>query len=411
MSNPVAYIRRSVARRGDPGDVSREFQTEKVRALANGDGTRLEVLDGDWGRSAAGEKTDKRLAFLGLLASVERGEVSTLYAYSTDRLARSVRWSAQLLDACEAAGTTIVTSEGRFAPGDDLARQMFHFQAMQNEGALRAMTQKAKASVESRERRGDKIGQRRYGEVRTLRDGRTVGEDENVDLVLATFREAGSYFAAARLLNDRSVPARSGGAWYPRTVQRIVNANDAGTVPLGQRRGVRAIGSRLFSNLLVCHCGALMGQTTSHWANKYRCPRGVADPSHPRPYVVSEARIIGAIQDEAAHLRIPYDEVALGDQDDRKRQALQAEKARLTLDWVRSGLGEDTVQSELARIDKELAALEVAQRVRSIPSSIDWSKPEPVVNAALRLLWERVELGPDLMPKDFEWRVPEWRAD
>jgi hypothetical protein len=28
----------------------------------------------------------------------------------------------------------------------------------------------------------------------------------------------------------------------------------------------------------------------------------------------------------------------------------------------------------------------------------------------LRALWERVELGPDLMPKRFVWRVPEWRS-
>src|SRR5829696_1966939 len=94
---PVAYIRRSVARTGDPGDVSRDFQTDKVRSLAAADGLGLRIIDGDWGRSASTDKTDKRLAFLELLAAVERGEVSTIYAYSTDRLARSVQWAARLL--------------------------------------------------------------------------------------------------------------------------------------------------------------------------------------------------------------------------------------------------------------------------------------------------------------------------
>lgn len=49
---PVAYIRRSVSRAGDRGDVSRDYQTDAVRALANGDGPRLRIIDSDWGRSA-----------------------------------------------------------------------------------------------------------------------------------------------------------------------------------------------------------------------------------------------------------------------------------------------------------------------------------------------------------------------
>ena len=34
-AQPVAYIRRSVASKSDPGDISREFQTDAVRKLAD----------------------------------------------------------------------------------------------------------------------------------------------------------------------------------------------------------------------------------------------------------------------------------------------------------------------------------------------------------------------------------------
>ena len=59
--------------------------------------------------------------FGGLLAvsrvelAVERGEVSALYAYSTDRLARSVEWSARLLNACRRAGG--IAPSARHGPG------------------------------------------------------------------------------------------------------------------------------------------------------------------------------------------------------------------------------------------------------------------------------------------------------
>src|SRR3954463_16212054 len=94
-ARPIAYVRRSSRSRNDPGDLSREFQVAEVRRLAGADADRLVVRDHDWGRSASTDKTERRLAFLGILEEVERGEVSALYAYATDRLARSVEWSAR----------------------------------------------------------------------------------------------------------------------------------------------------------------------------------------------------------------------------------------------------------------------------------------------------------------------------
>src|SRR5690349_21098602 len=117
-SRPVAYIRRSSRSRNDPGDVSREFQTREVQRLAGPDAARLEVVDADWGRSGSTDKTVRRLAFLTILDEIEQGRISTLYAFATDRLARSVEWSARLLNACRRAGVPIVTSEGRFEPDD-----------------------------------------------------------------------------------------------------------------------------------------------------------------------------------------------------------------------------------------------------------------------------------------------------
>ena len=245
MATPTAYIRRSVASASDPGDSSREFQSEKVRALAGAEGAALRIIDCDWGKSAGRDKTEERPGFIELLAAIGRGEVSTLYAYSADRLARSVRWSAQLLDTCERAGTVIVTGEGRFDPTADraayaMARQMFHFRAMQNEGVLDQMTDKNQAAADAQKAHAvacTLLGRPHVGRCTPLcvghctqaheRGRKSFGEDpdrhgEDVNVILHAYKEAKSGLGAAKLLNSQGVPTRLGKAWDPATVLRIV---------------------------------------------------------------------------------------------------------------------------------------------------------------------------------------------
>jgi DNA invertase Pin-like site-specific DNA recombinase len=413
-ARPAAYIRRSVARRGDPGDVSREFQTDKVRALAGDDGATLRIIDGDWGRSASTDKTNLRTAFLALMDDIEAGSVSHLYAYSPDRLARSVEWTARLVNACRRAGVPITTTAGTVAPDDPAARAMFHMLAVMNENALDEMERKAKASASTRKDRGELTGGRAYGEVRTLRNGEIRGAGEDAALVLATFHEAGSYFAAARLLNDRKVPARSGGKWYARTVQRIVNRQDPTTVRPGHRRGVRAgPASHRLAGLLRCHCGANMGQTVSgEGTPRYRCAVGAADPSHSRPYIVSERRLLPWVMDEAARFRAPADAAYLADRDDDRLAAIAEERRKLALAFARGGLDDETYQAEDDRLVAEAADIEARGGLRDIPQAIDWDEWSPsAINGALRGLWSVVKLGPDLRPVEATWLVPEWRAD
>lgn len=421
-AHPVAYIRRSVARRNDPGDVSRQFQTGKVRELANGDGSNLVIIDQDWGRSAAGDKTDKRLAFLALLASVERGEVSTVYAYSADRLARSVRWSAQLLDACEAAGTTIVTGEGRFSPGDDAARQLFHFQAMQNEGTLRQMTRKANSTIDARRNRGDAFGHAPYGYQKGRdAEGRVthvLNPEQPLQPVLDAFREAGSFAGAARLLNERNVPSPRGARWAGNVVNRIIRREAPDLAPRGRvSERVAARGSHTFSRLLRCHCGRILTPRVTRTTTKYgsygpyigyQCHDGRYDPAHPRPYMVREGAILEWAKAEAARLRTP-DAVEIAEQDTGRRAALEAQRERLGWAVTDGLLTREQAQQRAAVLDEQLDALDGRAEVVEIPG-VTWDAPPRELNAVLRALWEYVELDATMQPVRAEWRVPEWRA-
>jgi DNA invertase Pin-like site-specific DNA recombinase len=446
MTSPVAYIRRSVARTGDPGDISREFQTAKVRALANGDGDSLRIIDGDWGRSAGRHKADLRAAFRALLADIEAGKVSTLYAYSTDRLARDAESAYGLLNAAERAGTTIVTSEGRFPPGDRMARQMFGFQAMQNEAALDNMSDKAASTAVRRQERGDRMGRAPYGYRHEMIDGVSTlvqRDDEDPMAVVAAFKEAGSYNGAAKLLNaqagqtvtaeDGSVigtgaglPTRFGRQWDASTVRHIVMKHAPDLIPVTRHRGSAAlsVGGRKparFARLLLCPHANLhkpagnrpfltagtspsytrKDGTVAKYPVRYYCAVAHTDAMHPRPYIVAEAKVIAwareALQDVGRRYAVemtgpePAVEAKLAD--------LEAQRDRVWTMVRELGYPMDRAKADVARIDAEMPALELGSRAVSLLSrlpaygpGIDLDGDSGEVNAALRNLWEYVEL-------------------
>jgi DNA invertase Pin-like site-specific DNA recombinase len=398
-ARPVAYVRRSSRSRNDPGDLSREFQVQEVRRLAGAQSDALEVRDQDWGRSASTDKTDRRLAFLGIIEEVERGEVSTLYAYATDRLARSVEWAARLLNACRRAGVPIITSEGRFDPDNAMTDQLFYFQAMQNEGYSRQASQKRRATVERQRARGARLGVAPYGAL----------AGESIEPIIAAFTAAGSCYGAARILNENGSRTRRGALWTSKVVANVLER--AGVAYRRKpKAGVKAQADWITYQLLICPCGNTM-TAMDRRSPRVTCYRARHDPSHPKPHGISEAKLLPALQAEAARLRVP--EVV--------ESTVADETARLALAARREGIGDayaagaygkvgsvdakTRMTERLAEVDEAEDALEVAARIVEVPP-VDWDWPAADVNRHLRLIWDRVELGPDLMPARFVWRLP-----
>lgn len=430
FARPVAYIRRS-AKGKDQGDISREFQTAKVTELAGDDAARLVVMDGDWGKSASTDKTDQRLAFLDLLAQVERGEVSAIYAYASDRIARSVEWAARLLNACRRAGVPIVTSEGRFDPDNAMTDQLFYFQAMQNEGYSRQSSQKRKATVAIQKAEGRHIGSRHYGDGHLYKNptGKHLAEDPAA--VVQAFREAGSYSGTVRLLNERGIPSRRSHlttaqgvplGWTPNTVKHVLKeqirrakerGEDLGiTLPAINQRGARPVAGHPFSRLLICpHDGSLLTTITRKAKGgrptaTYVCHNGGRGLDHPRPYTVPEDAILPWAREEAvrlSHLDADVDVESSGNMAE-----LDDKTARVIDLYVEGIIDKQERNERIAAIEREREVIETVRRVTRfrLRQGVDWTRTPGEINAELRTIWRSIRLDPATMrPIAADWFV------
>jgi DNA invertase Pin-like site-specific DNA recombinase len=430
----VAYIRRSTAdENGNRGDVSREAQESAVRELARRDGCEdgLKVYT-DWGKSADEAKEAARKEYGRMLAAVERGEVSTVYAFSLDRLARSVVTFGRLLRATKERNVRIVTQrEGDLSDTGNVAAWGYGFLAsFFAEFELRTAKDRNQKALTVRRARGDALGPVPYGQ-RIVRDAQGRAEhpvrweddpDRPLAPVLAAYASAGSVYAAAKALDAAEVPTPRGNkeddgkpkVWNTTSLTKILDR--AGLLPSHEHRRVYAR-SAIFAGLLRCHCRSRI-LTPDTARGRYYCARGKRDgtPKH-GPSWVAESRLYPVIRAEADRLRVPGDAVALGEQNEDALGNLAERKRRLAMAFADTLLSEEEYREQVDAIGKQVERLDAAAEIVDLPA-LDWSQPPEIVNAILRAMFEPIQLdanmnivtGADGRP-EILWRVPEWRAD
>lgn len=391
----VAYIRKSTK----GGQDSKADQTTGARELAarHGD-TDLLILDGDWAISAAREKTAKRLDFMRLLDMVERGAVTAVYATDADRLARSVRWAAQLGDACRDHGVRIHTPVRTFDFTEEADWTVWTFAAMTNEAEVQKMQRKAAARVTRQRERGSRLGQAPYGQR----------EGESLQAVLDAFDSTGSYSGAARLLIEQGVPSRRSHlstpegvpmSWSASTVRDIIIREAPKKVPARTRPGSKTVSIKPFTRLLICPADGsyLTTQVVNRGENGYVCRIGHRSPAgrHPRPYALREHVVMGWIKQQVQFAMTTWSvREVLEDGSEVEVAEIEAEKERLSLAFAKGALSQASWESAIAKAD---ARLDLAKgRVRTDLTwqhGIDWRRPGGEVNAQLRDLISGIRLG------------------
>jgi site-specific DNA recombinase len=417
---PLAYLRRSRVDTRRPGDVSHEQQLTAIRALAakHGDDNDELVIIEDWGRSGRAEKQHLRAGFARLEDMVRSGEATAIYAYSTNRLARSLETLTRLAKLCAGIdpktgkpieGAKLVPIRVHDGQSPDVTnangRLVFNILGSVAEWQAEWTQERMVEATKVRRARGDHMGPAPYG-FRVV-DGQLIeNPDENIDDVIGAFDSAGTYVGAARRLNAQGIPTRAGRPWQASTVKQMIGREAPEKQPRRPIRGRPPRAEYRFAGLLRCPCGGTLSGT---FYGGYTCKRALLVPGHPHPHTIAESKIRSWIEGEAARFRGPSAVQAGSEDDEARRTELDDRRARVVDAFLDGTVDKGRRDSELDAIDAELDRLSAAVRVVDVPQ-LDWAWQPGAVNAVLRALWDHVELDPELRPVRAEWLVPEWRA-
>ena len=207
-SQPLAlgYIRASTTRQVDEG-ASLQTQERLIRQAAEARDWNIEIIT-EQARSAGSLKG--RPALLGALERLDQGQAQALMALRLDRISRSVRDLADMLDRARKKGWSLVTVEADVDTSTPSGEFLWN--------VLGSAAQFERRLIGARTKEG--LAQRRLEGVRLGRP--PALPMETVQLITHLRSEGWSYARVAARLNAERVPTGHGGQqWYPATVRRV----------------------------------------------------------------------------------------------------------------------------------------------------------------------------------------------
>ena len=208
----IGYVRVSTEKQADFG-VSLEAQTEKVRAMAVVHGADLAEVIVDAGESA---KSLTRPGMARLLRLVDAGQVDTVIIAKLDRLTRSVKDLAELLERFTRRGVSLISVAESLDTGSAAGRLVLNIMTAVSQWEREAIGERTRDAMHHKRANGERVGTLPYG-YRLAADGVHIEPEPAEQAVLNAMRElkdAGlSTRQAAVELNRRGFRTRRGTGW------------------------------------------------------------------------------------------------------------------------------------------------------------------------------------------------------
>jgi DNA invertase Pin-like site-specific DNA recombinase len=417
-----------------------------VKRLAEADGHNGNLVEySDWGVSADIAKAAKRTDYVRLLADMESGKVSAVYAFDVDRLYRDPRDLIRLQDAALSHGVQITTTSGSLPIGetDDPLQEGFAFiQAVFGRMELQKAKKRARAAREARMARGDQFGHPVWGtkHMRQTDDGRLVpivkgakgrivavpdpALEDRVRQVMDVVRSEGTILGAVKALNERGIPSPKGKTWHGSQLTRVVEYHAPDLLrrhrPGGRPAG-KVNGPALLTKVVRCHCGQMM--TPNQKRGQLYCYQGnrlgvaVHGRAHVReqdvlPYVVAKA------SEYTHNTDATVQRANLSD----RQTALEAERERVAEARIDGLITREAARERVSKIDAELSqiadalaqlgpsdfdprvdASEIDPAVYDLYNSPEYSEWRADANASLRRAIRWVQLDEDMKPVGVEY--------
>ncbi len=219
----IGYVRVSTDKQVDRG-VSLDAQAEKVRAMAVVQGAELCELIIDAGESA---KSLNRPGMARLMALVNAGAVDAVIVSKLDRLTRSVKDLAELLERFNRRGVSLVSVAESLDTGTAAGRLVLNVMTAVSQWEREAIGERTRDAMGHKKANGERVGTVPFG-YRLGPDGVHLEPEprewETIRRIRALSREGYSTRKIAERLNAEGFRNRSGALWSFARVAQILKA-------------------------------------------------------------------------------------------------------------------------------------------------------------------------------------------
>jgi len=222
----IGYARVSTDKQADRG-VSLEAQTAKVQAMAAVQDAQLVEVIIDAGESA---KSLNRPGMERLLSLVDSGAVDVVIVAKLDRLTRSVRDLAELLERFQKRGVSLVSVAESLDTGSAAGRLVLNIMVSVSQWEREAIGERTRDAMRHKRNSGERAGTVPFG-YRLATDGIRLEaeprEQEIIGRIRALSKEGHSTRRIAETLNREGYRTRRGSAWRFQYVAAILKGATA----------------------------------------------------------------------------------------------------------------------------------------------------------------------------------------
>jgi len=219
----IGYVRVSTEKQADSG-VSLEAQEAKIRAMAVVQGVELGDVIRDAGQSA---KSLNRPGMARLLDLVESRQVDTVIIAKLDRITRSVRDLAELLELFDKRGVSLVSVADSLDTRTAAGRLVLNIMVSVSQWEREAIGERTRDAMRFKKTSGERVGTIAFG-FQLSADRVHLEENAAEQEILARIRElreAGYTLRdIAAELNGQGFRTRKGSAWKHEYVFGILKA-------------------------------------------------------------------------------------------------------------------------------------------------------------------------------------------
>jgi site-specific DNA recombinase len=218
----IGYVRVSTDKQADKG-VSLEAQAEKIKAMAVVQGADLLDIVIDAGESA---KSLDRPGMARLQALVNAGEIQTVIIAKLDRLTRSVKDLAELLERFQKRGVALVSVAECLDTGSAAGRLVLNIMVSVSQWEREATGERTATALRHKRSHNKVYNHVPYGFMRHGDDLVPEPGEQAVISRMSIYRTNGwTLRRIADVLNTENVPTKQGGTWQAQTVAKIITAS------------------------------------------------------------------------------------------------------------------------------------------------------------------------------------------